>query len=114
MDVITVTGENFESEVMDSDKLVLVDFWAEWCGPCRLLSPVIEEFAAEYAGKVKVCKVNVDEERDLAMKFQVGSIPTVILMKNGSQINLSFGCMSKSQLEEMLKPEAEGVTGNSY
>ena len=103
MDVVTVNNENFKAEILDSELPVLIDFWAEWCGPCRLLSPIIEEFSGEYIGEIKVCKVNVDEERELAMKFQVGSIPSVIFMKNGNIVNRSCGCMSKAQLEELVK-----------
>ena len=99
---ITITKQNFENEVLNSDKPVLVDFWATWCGPCRMLAPVIEEIAAEYEGKVKVGKVNVDDEPDLAMKFKVVSIPTVVLIKNGEVVNSMVGYRPKSEIEQML------------
>ena len=84
--VITVTSENFESEVLNSEKPVLVDFWASWCGPCRMLSPIVDEIAEEVQ-TIKIGKVNVDEQQDLAGKFGVMSIPTLILFKNGQRVN---------------------------
>ena len=81
---ITITAENFEAEVLKSDIPVLVDFWATWCGPCQMIGPVISEIAEEYAGKIKVGKVNVDEQMALAMQYQVASIPTLILFKRRS------------------------------
>ena len=86
--VITVTSENFESEVLNSEKPVLVDFWASWCGPCRMLSPIVDEIAEEVQ-TIKIGKVNVDEQQDLAGKFGVMSIPTLILFKNGQPVNTS-------------------------
>ncbi|MFR9307290.1 MAG: thioredoxin [Lachnospiraceae bacterium] len=100
---ITLTEVNFENEVLKSDKPVLVDFWATWCGPCRMLSPVISELAEEYEGRVKVGKVNVDEQQELAMKYRVASIPTVILFKDGQPVQTSVGARPKAQLEAMLK-----------
>lgn len=100
---ITLTEVNFENEVLKSDKPVLVDFWATWCGPCRMLSPVISELAEEYEGRVKVGKVNVDEQQELAMKYRVASIPTVILFKDGQPVQTSVGARPKVQLEAMLK-----------
>ena len=94
-----ITNDNFKSEVLESDIPVLLDFWAEWCGPCRMLSPVVEEVAAEREGKIKVGKVNVDEEMDLAMRFGVSSIPTLILFKNGEAVKTSVGFVPKAQLE---------------
>lgn len=93
--VITVTSENFESEVLNSEKPVLVDFWASWCGPCRMLSPIVDEIAEEVQ-TIKVGKVNVDEQQDLAGKFGVMSIPTLILFKNGQPVNKSVGAKSKA------------------
>ena len=81
--VIEIDDANFESEVLKSDKPVLVDFWAEWCGPCRMLAPKIEQMAGEFAGKVKVGKLDTDANRDTAMKYGINAIPTVILFKNG-------------------------------
>ena len=99
---ITITAENFEKEVLKSDKPVLIDFWASWCGPCKMLSPVISELAEEYDGKIKVCKVNVDEQPALANAFQVSSIPLVVLMKDGAVANTSLGYRSKAELKAIL------------
>lgn len=100
---ITITEQNFESEVLQSDKPVLVDFWATWCGPCRMLAPVIAELAEEYEGRVKVGKVNVDDQQALAIRYRVSSIPTVIVFKNGEPVASSVGVRPKAQLEELLK-----------
>ena len=95
---ITITKANFEEEVLHSEKPVLVDFWASWCGPCKMLSPVLHDFAAEH-DELKVGKVNVDEEMDLAMRFGVSSIPTLILFKNGEAVKTSVGFLPKAQLK---------------
>ena len=100
---VEITNQNFEEEVLKSEIPVLVDFYADWCGPCKMLSPIISEIAEEYQGKIKVGKVNVDEQTQLAIKFQVASIPTLILFKNGNPVKSSVGFQSKSELEEMLK-----------
>ncbi len=100
---IKLTDQNFEQEVLHADMPVLVDFWASWCGPCRMLAPVIAEIAEEYAGKVKVGKVNVDEQPNLANRYGIASIPTVMLFKNGEVINTSLGYRPKNELETMLK-----------
>ena len=94
---------NFDQEVLHSDVPVMVDFYADWCGPCRMLAPAVSEIAEEYSGKVKVGKVNVDEQIELAMKFNITSIPTVIVFKNGSPAATSVGFCAKEQLEEMIK-----------
>ncbi len=99
---IILTKENFEEEVLKADKPVLIDFWATWCGPCRMLSPVIEEIAKEYDGKVKVGKVNVDEQPELASAFRVASIPTVVVMKEGEVTNTSVGFRPKEQIVALL------------
>ena len=100
MSAVTITKENFEQEVLKSDIPVVVDFWATWCGPCKMLAPVIEELAAE--GNVKVGKINVDEEGELAVKFNVMSIPTVMLYKGGQAVKTTVGYMTKEQLKESL------------
>ena len=100
---IILTEENFEEEVLNSDIPVLVDFWATWCGPCKMLSPVIAQIAEEKNGEIKVGKVNVDEEMELAAEYQVASIPTVLLFKNGEVVETSIGFKPKEQLLEMLK-----------
>lgn len=102
MSEIVLTSENFENEVMNSDKPVMIDFWAAWCGPCRMLGPVISEIAAEYEGKVKVGKVNVDEQPELAAQFHVASIPTVVVIRDGKVVNTSVGVRPKKQLVDML------------
>lgn len=99
---ITLTNANFDSEVMNSDKPVLIDFWATWCGPCRMLGPVIEEIANEHP-EIKVCKVNVDEEQALALRFNVDAIPLLVVMKNGEVTNTSMGFQPKDQVLELLK-----------
>ena len=96
---IIITEENFENEVLNSDKPVLVDFWAQWCGPCRMLGPIIEEIANDYEGKVKVGKVNVDEQPNLASKYGIASIPTVIVFKNGKPEKLQLDCVQKMKLK---------------
>lgn len=100
--MLTITKENFEQEVLKSDKKVLVDFWASWCGPCRMLSPIIDEIAKE-TDKVKVGKVNVDEESDLATQFAVMSIPTLILFENGKPIKQIVGVQSKTAILNMIE-----------
>jgi thioredoxin 1 len=100
---IKITKDNFDSEVLKSDLPVLVDFWADWCGPCRMLGPVIAQIAEEYAGKVKVGKVNVDEEPELANAFRVSSIPLVVLMKDGKIAGSSVGYRPKADIEKLLK-----------
>ena len=102
MAVTHITGANFEQEVMQSDKLVLIDFWAAWCGPCQMLGPVVEELSNELTD-VKVCKVNVDEEMELAQKFRVVSIPMLVLVKDGEIAKKSVGFQSKEEILEMLK-----------
>ena len=99
---LKITGENFKKEVLESDKAVLIDFWAPWCAPCRMMGPVIEKLAAEYDGKAKVGKVNVDEETELAQQFQVMSIPTIILMKNGKVVSQLIGARPKEELDSLL------------
>ena len=97
------TVENFEKEVLGSDVPVLVDFWAEWCGPCRMLAPVIESLSGKAGGAYKVGKVNVDEQPDLARRYGIMSIPTVLLFKNGQLADKSVGLVPESKLAAMLK-----------
>ena len=101
MSVVTVTKENFDAEVKNSTAPVLVDFWASWCGPCRMLSPVVDEIAEERSD-VKVCKINVDEEQELAAKYGVMSIPTLMVFQNGEAAQTSVGVVPKAKILEML------------
>ena len=102
MSELTITKENFDAEVTKSDKTVLLDFWATWCGPCLLIAPVIAEIAEEKQETVKVGKVNVDEQPELAAAFQIESIPTIVIVKNGVITDVSVGFRTKEQLEAML------------
>lgn len=101
MAALTITKENFNEEIMASDKPVLLDFWASWCGPCRVVGPVIDEIASERPD-IKVGKINVDEQRDLAAQFQVMSIPTLVVIKDGEVVNRSAGARPKKQILEMI------------
>jgi thioredoxin 1 len=101
---VAVTGQNFESEVLQSPLPVLVDFWAAWCGPCRAIAPAIEEIAGEYAGKLKVVKVDTDENQDIAVKFQVMSIPTLMVFKGGKVVERVIGALPKAVLLNKIKP----------
>lgn len=101
MAVVTITKENFEAEVLHSTKPVLLDFWATWCGPCRMLAPVLEE-VAEARQDITVCKVNVDEERELALEYGISSIPTLLVFKDGKVTNKSIGVISKDEMLALL------------
>ena len=102
MEIMKVTSANFEEEVLNSDKTVLIDFYADWCGPCKAYSPIVESVAAENED-IKVVKIDVDNAQDIAMKYQVMSIPTTVIIKNGQEVNRAVGMMSKSDLVEMVK-----------
>ncbi|MFH1832941.1 MAG: thioredoxin [Candidatus Levyibacteriota bacterium] len=102
---VIITDQNFESEVIKSDMPVLVDFWAPWCGPCRIVGPIIEELAKEYEGKVKIGKLNVDENSDTATKYAVMSIPTLLIFKKGSPFKTMVGALAK----ENIKKEIDSV-----
>lgn len=102
MRIVNVTGEDFEREVLKSDKTVLVDFWASWCGPCRLTAPTVEEIADE-RDDIKVCKVNVDEQRELAAAYDIMSVPTFMVMKDGLMVKKASGAMPKQKIMEMLQ-----------
>lgn len=100
--ITNITKENFEAEVLKSEKPVLVDFWAAWCGPCKMIGPVIEEIANEHP-EIKVCKINVDEEGELSIKHGVMSIPTLMIFKNGEIAQTAIGYRPKEEIEELLK-----------
>lgn len=100
--ITNITKKNFEAEVLKSEKPVLVDFWATWCGPCKMIGPVIEEIANEHP-EIKVCKINVDEEGELSIKHGVMSIPTLMIFKNGEIAQTAIGYRPKEEIEELLK-----------
>lgn len=102
MSVITIKKENFQSVVLESNKTVLIDFWASWCGPCRMLSPVVDEFAEENPD-IKVGKVNIDEESDLAREFRIRTIPTLVVIKNGKEDARISGVISKEEIAELVR-----------
>ena len=103
MTELKITAANFENEVLRSDKPVLLDFYADWCGPCKMLASVLHEIAEENAGTLKVGKVNVDEQMELAMRFQVSSIPTLVVFKNGKAVAKSVGYRPKSEITAMVE-----------
>ena len=103
MAVTVVTENSFQNEVAQANGLVVVDFWATWCGPCRMLAPVIDELATQYEGRLKVCKINADEAMNTCTKYRISSIPTLLFFKNGELVAQSAGLQSKSALEEKIE-----------
>ncbi|NLY43977.1 MAG: thioredoxin [Clostridiaceae bacterium] len=101
--VLTISNENFDAEVKNSDLPVLVDFWASWCGPCRMVAPIIDELADEFQGRAKVGKINVDDQRHLAARYGVMSIPTIMLFKNGEVVEKIVGARPKSDFVSMIE-----------
>jgi thioredoxin 1 len=101
-DIVHVTDDTFEHEVLKSDEPVLVDYWAEWCGPCKMIAPVLEEIAAEYAGKLKIAKLNIDDNAETPPKYGIRGIPTLMLFKGGNVEATKVGAVSKSQLSAFI------------
>jgi len=98
-----ITDSNFQTEVLNSEKVTLIDFWAEWCGPCRAISPIVEELAKEYDGRALIGKVNVDENPEITVKYGIRNIPTILFIKKGEIVDKQVGAVPKSALEEKLK-----------
>jgi thioredoxin 1 len=106
--IVTLTQENFDSEVLKSAKPVLVDFWAEWCGPCKMIAPLLDELATEYDGKVKIGKINTDDQQQLAAQFNISSIPTLLFFKNGQVVSQMRGARPKRDFKAALDSIAQG------
>ena len=102
-DILEVSDDSFDSEIINSQLPAIVDFWAEWCGPCKMVGPVVEELAGKYTGKIKVAKMDVDQNRQTPARFGIRNIPTLILFKDGEVLNTIIGAQSKSFIEEELK-----------
>ncbi len=102
-DLLQVTDDSFDDEIINSDMPVMVDFWAEWCGPCKMVGPVVEELAQEYEGKIKIAKMDVDKNRQTPVRFGIRNIPTLIMFKGGEVVRTIVGAQTKNQLDEELK-----------
>jgi thioredoxin 1 len=100
---VIITDSNFEQEVIKSEKPVLIDFWAEWCGPCKMIAPTLEEIAKEYSDKITIGKCNVDENQDLTLKFEIRSIPTIVLFSNGKEVTRNVGAAPKDRIINLFK-----------
>jgi thioredoxin 1 len=107
--ILTFTDDSFERDVLNSDVPVLVDFWAEWCGPCRMMAPTVETVAKEFSGRMKVGKVNVDENGSTAMRYNIRGIPTLLLFKNGRVVDSRVGAVGKSEVLKMLEPHVSNL-----
>ncbi len=105
--VLHISDDNFQKEVLESDKPVMVDFWASWCGPCLALAPIIDEIAETYSDKIKICKLNVDENQKTAMQYGIKGIPTILFFKNGQVVEQSVGLVPKDYLEDLIKKVIE-------
>lgn len=104
MEILDVTSDNFEEEVLKADKKVLVDFYADWCGPCKMLAPIMEEVASEHED-LKVVRINIDNEESIAMDYQIMSIPTLVLIKDGNEVDRVIGAVQKKVIENMIGKE---------
>jgi thioredoxin 1 len=102
MTVVHISGDQFEQEVLQGGKLTVVDFWAPWCGPCKMLGPIVEELAAEYEGRAKLCKIDTDQNQDIAAQYGIASIPTLIFFKDGNEIGRKIGLSSKADLGQAI------------
>ena len=96
------TDQNFQEEAIESDNVIVVDFWAEWCGPCKMIGPIIDELSDEYTGKAKIGKVNVDQNSDISMKYGIRSIPTILIMKDGEVVDKQVGVTTKEKLKSKI------------